>query len=121
MHSRRSVRELGLSGPGRLMAQLEIVVGASLVAAIVDADEAEHSRHHHRHDQVRGHRKYRLVGGELDPGNAKPMASATHAIVLAVNCPPQEPAPGQAEHSISWSSASVILPTEWAPTASYTS
>ena len=31
-------------------------------------------------------------------------------MVLAVNCPPQAPAPGQAAHSNSFSCASVILP-----------
>ena len=38
-----------------------------------------------------------------------------------MNCPPQEPAEGQATHSNSWSSSSVILPLECLPTASNTS
>ena len=42
-------------------------------------------------------------------------------MVLAVNWPPQEPAEGQAAHSTARSSASSILPEEWAPTASKTS
>ena len=58
------------------------------------------------------------AGGEPLPGSAMPIASATHAIVLAVNCPPQEPADGQALHSISYRSASVIFPAACAPTAS---
>ena len=34
------------------------------------------------------------AGGEPLPGSAMPIASATHAIVLAVNCLPHEPADG---------------------------
>ena len=34
-----------------------------------------------------------------EPGSAKPIVSETHAIVFAVNCPPQEPAEGHATHS----------------------
>ncbi len=40
----------------------------------------------------------------------RPISSITVAMVLAVNWPPQAPAPGQAWSSISSSSASVILP-----------
>ena len=42
-------------------------------------------------------------------------------MVLAVNWPPQEPAEGQATHSSSCRSSSLILPTLCAPTASKTS
>src|SRR5262245_53453769 len=49
------------------------------------------------------------------------MASDTQAIVLAVNCPPQAPAEGQAVCSSSHKSSSLILPAECLPTASNTS
>ena len=42
------------------------------------------------------------------------------AIVLAVNWPPQAPAPGEAAASSSCSSSSVIVPAACAPTASKT-
>ena len=42
-------------------------------------------------------------------------------MVFAVNWPPQAPAPGQAAPSSSWTSAPLIFPTAWAPTASKTS
>jgi hypothetical protein len=42
-------------------------------------------------------------------------------MVLAVNWPPQAPAPGHAESSISQRSASDIRPAACAPTASNTS
>jgi hypothetical protein len=49
------------------------------------------------------------------------MASATQAMVLAVNWPPQAPAPGHATFSSSTSSASGIFPAEYLPTPSNTS
>ena len=54
------------------------------------------------------------------PGRLIPIASAIELIVLAVNMPPHAPSPGQAVASISWSSASVIVPAAHAPTASNT-
>ncbi len=42
-------------------------------------------------------------------------------MVLAVNCPPQEPAPGQAASSTRFRPASSRRPALWAPTASKTS
>ena len=50
-----------------------------------------------------------------------PMASPTEAIVLAVNIPAQDPCPGQAAHSISYSSSFVIKPFSNAPIPSNTS
>ena len=50
-----------------------------------------------------------------------PRASKAIAIVLAVNWPPQAPAPGLATDSSSCRSSSLILPAAWAPTASKTS
>ncbi len=44
----------------------------------------------------------------------------TMLIVLAVNCPPQAPGPGQAAFSTSYSSSSVIFPARYAPIASNT-
>ena len=44
------------------------------------------------------------------PMGERPISSITVAMVLAVNWPPQAPAPGQAWSSISSSSASLILP-----------
>ena len=49
-----------------------------------------------------------------------PMASATEAIVLAVNIPAHEPAVGQALRSMRESSASLNAPAACAPTASKT-
>ena len=54
-------------------------------------------------------------------GNAKPIASETHAIVLAVNCPPHAPALGHALISNSSKSSSDICLLECFPTASKTS
>ena len=56
-----------------------------------------------------------------DPGSARPIASDTHAMVLAVNCPPQDPADGQATLSNSSKSSLDILPVEYLPTPSKTS
>ena len=42
-------------------------------------------------------------------------------MVFAVNCPPQEPADGQATCSIAFNSLSSIVPRECFPTASKTS
>ena len=41
---------------------------------------------------------------------ANPIISMTVAMVLAVNCPPQAPAPGQARFSIASKSVSLMLP-----------
>jgi len=51
-------------------------------------------------------------------GRLMPSASMAEAIVLAVYMPPQEPAPGQAWHSIARNCSRVILPVPNAPTAS---
>ena len=61
------------------------------------------------------------AGVDDEPGNASPIASATHAMVLAVNCPPHEPADGQATFSRSQSSFSEIFLASYSPTASKTS
>jgi len=60
------------------------------------------------------------AGGLALPSGAKPIASLMEAIVLAVNMPPQAPAPGQAWRSISSSSSSLIWPVATAPHASNT-
>ena len=51
------------------------------------------------------------AGAPAEWGNARPIASETQAMVLAVNCPPQEPPEGQATASISARSSSVTLPS----------
>ncbi len=56
-----------------------------------------------------------VAGTEPLPIGAMPRNSIAIAIVLAVNCPPQAPAPGHAWSSRSFSSASVILPAACAP------
>ena len=61
------------------------------------------------------------AGSEADSGSARPMASDTQAMVLAVNWPPQAPSDGQAWVSRSHRSSSVILPAECMPTPSNTS
>ncbi len=55
------------------------------------------------------------------PIGERPISSITVAMVLAVYWPPQAPAPGQAEFSMASSSASVMRPAAFAPTASKTS
>ena len=66
-------------------------------------------------------RSSEVAGADDEPGSAMPSASAAVAMVLAVNMPPHEPAPGQACCSISVSSATVMEPRATAPTASKTS
>ena len=61
------------------------------------------------------------AGGLAEPGSARPIASDTYAMLLAVYCPPQEPAPGQATFSSAVSSSSVMVPAECLPTPSNTS
>src|SRR5213078_2262270 len=58
------------------------------------------------------------AGAPAEYGSARPIASDTVAMVLAVNCAPQAPADGQATFSSSSRSASDMPPTEWRPTAS---
>ena len=62
-----------------------------------------------------------MAGTTLAPGGLMPRKSSAVAMVLAVNWPPQAPAPGQAAFSISISSSAVSLPAAWAPTPSNTS
>ena len=54
-------------------------------------------------------------------GKDNPIASATQAMVLAVNWPPHAPWPGQATFSSAISSCSGQLPAACWPTASKTS
>ena len=61
------------------------------------------------------------AGMSLSPIGEIPSISAAIDIVLAVNWPPQAPAPGQATSSSARSSLSVMRPAEQAPTASNTS
>ena len=61
------------------------------------------------------------AGVPADPGNAKPIASETHAIVLAVNWPPQDPPDGHATLSSLSKSFVDIFPVECFPTPSKTS
>src|SRR5690606_34254256 len=52
------------------------------------------------------------------PGRLMPMASMAAAMVLAVYMPPHEPGPGQAWHSMAYSSSSSMRPWLYLPTAS---
>ena len=61
------------------------------------------------------------AGMSLGPIGEMPSIWKAIAIVLAVNWPPQAPAPGLATSSSAVSSSSVILPAAWAPIASKTS
>ena len=61
------------------------------------------------------------AGTIAEPPGEIPSASNAQAIVLAVNWPPQAPAPGLAWFSRSVRSSSDMLPAAWAPTASKTS
>jgi hypothetical protein len=56
-----------------------------------------------------------MAGTEADPGSDIPIASPTEAMVLAVNIPAQEPAPGQALRSSSSISSAVDPPSDRAP------
>ena len=58
------------------------------------------------------------AGTIAEPPALIPSASKAQAIVLAVNWPPQAPAPGLATPSSSFSSSSLISPALWAPIAS---
>ena len=60
-----------------------------------------------------------LVAGTLEsPIGAIPRNSQTKAMVFAVNCPPQAPAPGHAAVSRDLSCESLMPPRAWAPIAS---
>jgi len=59
-------------------------------------------------------------GADAEPGSDMPRASATDAMVLAVNMPAQAPTVGQALRSIRDNSSAVNEPAAWAPTASNT-
>jgi hypothetical protein len=61
------------------------------------------------------------AGTIAEPSGLMPSTSKTMAIVLAVNCPPHAPKPGDAASSSSVSSASVSRPAECAPMPSKTS
>ncbi len=62
------------------------------------------------------------VAGTLPlPSAAMPRNSLAIAMVFAVNCPPQAPAPGHAASSSVHISASLSVPAALAPTASNTS
>ena len=50
------------------------------------------------------------AGMPLRPAGESPRNSTTMVIVLAVNWPPQAPAPGHAAFSTSYSSSRLILP-----------
>ena len=58
------------------------------------------------------------AGTIAEPPALIPSASKAQAIVLAVNWPPQAPAPGLATPSSSCSSSSLMSPALWAPIAS---
>ena len=62
-----------------------------------------------------------MAGISLAPAGLSPRNSITVDMVLAVNWPPQAPAPGQAASSMASSSGSPIEPAARAPTASKTS
>ena len=61
------------------------------------------------------------IAGTPEENGEIPSTWNAIAIVFAVNCPPQAPAPGEAASSTSVSSSSVIRPAACAPIASNTS
>ena len=61
------------------------------------------------------------AGTPLSPAGLMPSRSRAMDMVLAVNWPPQAPAPGQATFSRAWTSSGPTLPAAWAPTTSKTS
>jgi len=61
------------------------------------------------------------AGTPLNPMGDTPSISKAVDMVLAVNCPPQAPSPGQAAHSMPFSSAASMRPALKAPMASKTS
>jgi len=62
-----------------------------------------------------------FAGMPFRPAGLIPMSSIAIDMVLAVNCPPQAPAVGQAAFSTHLNSLASILPAVNAPTASKTS
>ncbi len=62
-----------------------------------------------------------VAGTSFAPSGDIPRNAMAVAIVFAVYCPPQAPAPGHARSSIMRSSRSAIRPAACAPTASKTS
>jgi len=62
-----------------------------------------------------------IAGTIAEPIGEMPIVSNAQAIVLAVNWPPQAPAPGLAHPSSSVRSSSERSPAAWAPIASNTS
>ena len=62
-----------------------------------------------------------IAGMPFVPNGERPRKSMIIAMVLAVNWPPQAPAPGHATDSSSSRSASDSFPAAWAPMLSYTS
>ena len=65
-------------------------------------------------------RRRSTAGADELPGSDMPRASATDAMVLAVNMPAHDPSVGQALCSMRLSSSSERASTAWAPTASKT-
>ena len=65
-------------------------------------------------------RRRSTAGADELPGSDMPSASATDAMVLAVNMPAHDPSVGQALCSMRLSSSSLSASTAWAPTASKT-
>ena len=61
------------------------------------------------------------AGMPLRPAGLMPRSSIAIDMVLAVNCPPQAPAPGHATSSRAWTSSGPTVPAAWAPTTSKTS
>ncbi len=61
------------------------------------------------------------AGTPFRPAGLMPRMSSAIDIVLAVNWPPQAPAPGQATLSRAWTSSALARPAAWAPTTSNTS
>ena len=61
------------------------------------------------------------AGTSFAPIGEMPMTDRAMAMVLAVNWPPQAPAPGQTALSTAFRPASSRVPAEWAPMASKTS
>ena len=62
-----------------------------------------------------------MAGTPFRPAGLMPRMSSAIDMVLAVNWPPQAPAPGQATLSSAWTSSALALPAACAPTTSKTS
>ena len=110
-----------LVDPPRAMVTAMAFSNASLVITCRGRMPARSSATTDRPDsKASSSRRRSTAGADAPPGRDMPRASATAAMVLAVNIPAHDPSVGQALCSMRLSSSSERASTAWAPTASKT-